>query len=355
MSLDTSKWKEFKLGRLFYIKKGKRLTSEEQTIGDTPYIGAIDSNNGVANYIGQEAIHKGNTISLSYNGSVGEAFYQEVPFWATDDVNVLYFKEENGITFNRYIALFICTILQKEKYRYSYGRKWVLDNMVDTLIKLPATDVGNPDWKFIENYMKSLKHKPLTTKNPAGNVVALGISKWEEFTVNDIFKIYNGKGITKEEIECNYGEFIAVQSGEDNNGIIGKIDKKYCINMEYTMTENPCLTVARSGSAGFISYQPHGCVVGDSAKIMVLREEDNGNHYVYLFLKTILMANKFKYTYGRKVTEAKYLQEKIMLPIVSEGVPDYGFMEKYMKALPFGDRIFSCTPTKRDITNEGNS
>ena len=88
-TLGVETWKDFCLGDYFEIKKGKRLTSDEQTEGSTPYIGAIDSNNGIANYIGQDAIHAGNTISLSYNGSVGEAFYQPKPFWATDDVNVL--------------------------------------------------------------------------------------------------------------------------------------------------------------------------------------------------------------------------------------------------------------------------
>lgn len=157
IELDTEGWKKFKLMELFDIKKGKRLTSEEQTEGMTPYIGAIDSNNGIANYIGQEAIHRGNTISLSYNGSVGEAFYQPVDFWATDDVNVLYFKSSNGVVFNKYLALFICAILRKEKYRYCYGRKWVLESMNETVIKLPAkNDV--PDWGYMEKYMKSLPY-----------------------------------------------------------------------------------------------------------------------------------------------------------------------------------------------------
>ena len=111
MNLDFSTWKKYRLGDLFEIKKGKRLTAEDQTEGFTPYIGAIDSNNGIANHIGQDAIHLGNTISLSYNGSVGEAFYQPVPFWATDDVNVLYFRDENGALFNEKIALFICCLL----------------------------------------------------------------------------------------------------------------------------------------------------------------------------------------------------------------------------------------------------
>ena len=155
--LDVDSWKEFCLGDIFDIKKGKRLTSDDQTDGNTPYIGAIDSNNGVANYIGQKAIHDGNTISLSYNGSVGEAFYQPNPFWATDDVNVLYFRPENNIVFNKYIALFFCAVLRQEKYRYSYGRKWVLDSMCTTTIKLPSND-GKPDYAFMERYMKALPY-----------------------------------------------------------------------------------------------------------------------------------------------------------------------------------------------------
>lgn len=155
--LSIESWKEFCIGDLFDVKKGKRLTSDDQIDGDIPYIGAIDSNNGLANRIGQAAIHAGNTISLSYNGSVGEAFYQPEPFWATDDVNVLYFRPGNGITFNKYIALFICTVLRQEKYRYSYGRKWVLESMRETIIKLPARD-GKPDWEYMENYIKSLPY-----------------------------------------------------------------------------------------------------------------------------------------------------------------------------------------------------
>lgn len=156
-TLGVETWKDFCLGDYFEIKKGKRLTSDEQTEGSTPYIGAIDSNNGIANYIGQNAIHAGNTISLSYNGSVGEAFYQPKPFWATDDVNVLYFREENGAVFNKYIALFVCAVLRQEKYRYSYGRKWVLESMKSTIIKLPEKS-GKPDWRYMENYMKSLPY-----------------------------------------------------------------------------------------------------------------------------------------------------------------------------------------------------
>lgn len=177
MNLDIAKWERFYLGRLFDIKKGKRLTAEDQEEGKNIYIGAIDSNNGVANHIGQMPIHEGNTITLSYNGSVGEAFYQPDPYWATDDVNALYSRYEN---FNEYIGLFFVAVIRCEKYRFSYGRKWTLDSMKTTDICLPVqhnpdgspivdtsekySDDGYvPDWHFMEDYIKSLHYKPLTT------------------------------------------------------------------------------------------------------------------------------------------------------------------------------------------------
>ena len=161
----------------------------------------------------------------------------------------------------------------------------------------------------------------------------LDISKWKPFKVSDVFFLYNGSGITKEEIECNQGDFPAIQSGEENNGCIGKIDKNYCKEMGYTYSDEPCLTVARTGSAGYVAYQPYGCVVGDSAKILILKDEKGKSPLVYLFLRTILMANQYKYTYGRKVTEEKYLSEIVMLPATADKKPDWDFMEEYVKSL----------------------
>lgn len=161
----------------------------------------------------------------------------------------------------------------------------------------------------------------------------LNFGSWEKFTVKDIFEIYNGCFITKEEIDNNPGDFPAIQSGEDNNGCIGKISKEYCVRNNYTYSEEPCLTVARTGSAGFVAFQPFGCVVGDSAKILIAKDCNARNAYVYLFLRTILAANQYKYTYGRKVTEDKYLAEILLLPVTKDHTPDWAFMERYIKSL----------------------
>lgn len=179
----------------------------------------------------------------------------------------------------------------------------------------------------------------------------LDISQWKEFKVSAILTIHNGKGITKEEIEENKGKFTVVQSGEENNGVLGKINRNYCETMKYTLSDKPCLTVARSGSAGFVSFQINGCVVGDSAKILLLDEKIASNE-IYVFLQTVLSANRFKYAYGRKVTENKYMSDFIKLPIkhnedgtpfidstkkYSENgyVPDWQWMENYIKSLHY--------------------
>jgi len=152
--LSTAKWEWFQLGDLFEIKKGKRLTKEDMRHGETPFIGSTELDNGVTAYIDEQPIHKGNTISVTYNGSVAEAFYQPRDFWATDDVNVLYPKFD----LNPYIAMFLIAIIRKEKYRYNYGRKWHLERMRESKIKLPVDPEGKPDWKFMEEYIKSLPY-----------------------------------------------------------------------------------------------------------------------------------------------------------------------------------------------------
>lgn len=152
---DTDEWKPFALQDLFDIRKGQRLTKANMLPGKIAYIGASDTSNGVTARIGQPPIHQGGTISVSYNGSVAEAFYQPEDYWATDDVNVLYPKDFKLTTAT---ALFVCTIIRMEKYRFNYGRKWHLERMNESVIKLPGTKNGQPDWEFMEDYIKALPY-----------------------------------------------------------------------------------------------------------------------------------------------------------------------------------------------------
>lgn len=156
ISLDSVNWNWFRYDEIFSIQKGKRLTKTDMIPGNMNYIGATDANNGVTAKIGNtEYVYDGNKITVSYNGSIAEAFYQADPFWATDDVNVLSLKH---YTLNVHIAMFLTTLIHIEKYRFNYGRKWDKELMLKSKIKLPIKANGDPDWKFMEKYIKSLPY-----------------------------------------------------------------------------------------------------------------------------------------------------------------------------------------------------
>lgn len=145
-------WKPFPLADLFWLKKGKRITKAQMTPGSTPFIGAIDGHNGVSNFIARTAAHPANTLTVNYNGSVAEAFYQPVPYLCSDDVNVLYPK----FPMTPALGLFIATLIRQEKYRFNYGRKWHLERMAQSGVRLPVKADGTPDWEWMENYIKTL-------------------------------------------------------------------------------------------------------------------------------------------------------------------------------------------------------
>ncbi|MBN8231778.1 restriction endonuclease subunit S [Corallococcus macrosporus] len=148
-------WKPLALQDLFTIKKGQRLTKADMLPGNTPYVGASDTGNGITARIGQDPIHEARTISVSYNGSVAEAFFQPEAYWATDDVNVLYPK---GFQLSAATGLFLCTLIRLEKYRFNYGRKWHLERMRESIIRLPMTTHQKPDWDYMEQFVKALPY-----------------------------------------------------------------------------------------------------------------------------------------------------------------------------------------------------
>ncbi len=153
--MDTTYWGEYLMGELFNFVKGKRLTKADMIPGNVNFLGAISENNGVRDHIETDIMCAPNCITVNYNGSVGEAFYQAEPFWASDDVNILY---AHNWTMNKYNALFLITVIKANQYRFSYGRKWTMEKMKSTIIKLPAKDDGTPDFVFMEEYIKSLPY-----------------------------------------------------------------------------------------------------------------------------------------------------------------------------------------------------
>lgn len=152
--VNASDWRQFSIGSLFEIEKGTRLTRAAMIEGDTPFIGATLENNGITARVGNIGhVHPGGLMTVAYNGqkATGKAFYQPIPFWASDDVNVLYPK----FPLTEGIALFLAPLFWEAGRPYSFGDKWSKDVMENDCLTLPADASGEPDWAYMDECMRT--------------------------------------------------------------------------------------------------------------------------------------------------------------------------------------------------------
>ena len=150
--LNTDSWKPVRLDQLFNLSRGRNVLRRDMRLGTTAYVSASASDNGISAMIDLEPDFSGGQITVASNGSVGEAFFQPGPFIASGDVTVL--SPQSEMTAG--VALFICSVIYADKYRWNYGRKWVTSRMRESVIKLPVTYDGEINWAFMDSYMKSI-------------------------------------------------------------------------------------------------------------------------------------------------------------------------------------------------------
>lgn len=149
---DAVGWADFPLNDIFELKKGKRVTKAHRKPGDTRFISATDSNNGISDWINLAPIFPENSITVPYDGSIGYAFFQPEPYFALDSVNALIPRHSISV----WQGLYLVAAIRFEKWRFSYGYKWNLTRMKKTTIRLPVTSLGDPDWDYMERFMKGL-------------------------------------------------------------------------------------------------------------------------------------------------------------------------------------------------------
>lgn len=338
------KWALFKLSDLFDIKKGKRLTKADMVGGKTPFIAAIDHNNGVRQYIDRIPIHLGNTITVNYNGSVGEAFYQKDPFFASDDVNVLYPKFE----MDQYIAMFIITVIKKEQYRFNYGRKWKLDRMCESTISLPFSTEGHPDFEYMRNYIQNIWPEKISEEPILDTIPALDTSTWVDFNYTDIFVIKKGYYNKKPEHTIS-GNIPFLGATDSNNGYTEVYSMEDICMYNRDGSTKPddsnkklfagnCIAVTNNGSVGHAFYQKDMFTCSHDVNPLYLKNHEL-NVYIAMFLITVIERDRYRWNYGRKWRPVRMNRSTIKLPVNSKGTPDYEYMESYIKSLPFSSAL----------------
>lgn len=155
--IDVNDWGKFKISDLFEVLKGSRLTKADKKQGNVNFVSTSIFNNGVIDKIGNnEHIHPSNTMVVVYDGhATGRTYYQYEPYWASDSVNVLYPK----FNLTEKIGLYLIPIFETVGKDFVYTDKWTQEKMQSSIIYLPITSTGEPDWQYMENYMRDIMTK----------------------------------------------------------------------------------------------------------------------------------------------------------------------------------------------------
>lgn len=159
----NKKYKIFNFNNIFKeIKRGKRLTKNNQFSGNIPYISSTSLNNGVDNFISNDYnIRKfNNSLTIANSGSVGSCFYHRYEYIASDHVTALILENKN-----ENIHLFMSSIIKKIEEKYSFNREIKDERIKKEKIILPVKDDDETqiDWEYMSNFVANIEKEKIET------------------------------------------------------------------------------------------------------------------------------------------------------------------------------------------------
>lgn len=339
--IDTSGWKEFRVGELFeklnlrflpnrVFDKASDISEVKSEEFNLPLVNAKHSNNGIM-YYGRkhEWEYEVLTIDIVADGaaSTGDVYAQ---------------PQETGVLYNAYlvkpkakcvtglILFFLSTVIQRcVKDHFGYDNKCTWDKVKHETILLPVDKTGQPDWAYMESYMASLETKvtkSLTLLQAAKDAEKKKVDtrEWGEFRVGEMFDIK--RPAARSEKKYCEGEINYVSSGAFNNGVANKLMPL----PNELLDRGGCITVSPLDGSSFYQEEDFLGRGGSGASISILYNSHlNRNNALFICSVIRSSANGFGYTDLLNGENLKSLT--IKLPMDKTGQPDWGYMEEYMR------------------------
>jgi len=343
MKLEGREWREFFIGGengLFDISssssgidKNKLLFSANNEY--VPYITRSDEANGMNLFIDKAQdtkyhLDESNVITIGLDTQT--VFYQPHIFFTGQNIQVLRHKK-----LNKSIAEFLIPLIEVQMQKFNWGGNGAtLGRLFKTKLMLPITQKGTPDWQFMEKYSKSIFEKKeekyiyyikgVLETLAYKKIVPLEEKEWREFAIEDIMEVKPGKRLTKADMKQGNKPFIG--SSDSNNGITAFVSNTN-VSDDFNV-----LGVNYNGSVVENFYHPYKAIFSDDVKRLSFKKTQ-GNEYLYLFVKNIILKQKSKYQYAYKFNEKRLKRQKILLPINTKNEPDYAYMEQYIKNMKY--------------------
>lgn len=161
--VDTREWGEFRVGELFEVKISKSVDKgglEFAEDGEYDFIGRTPLNNGIQGRLNKlkfEANQEG-TYSIAQIG-MHVCQYRERKWYASQNIFVLTPFAEKSYKANKFIATIITRYLDCAYGEDTYATYPTAKTLPHLKIKLPVDKTGQPDWAYMEEYMRKMEER----------------------------------------------------------------------------------------------------------------------------------------------------------------------------------------------------
>lgn len=334
--LNTQQWKEFVIKEIFTVKRPTARSQVDYDDGTVPFVASGNFNNGVIKYLTpkkDEVLDKGHCITVSPID--GSSFYQENDFLgrggAGSSIILLYNPK-----INLYSGYFISTVIRAVCQKYAYSDMANKDTIGAEKIKLPADKDGNPDFSYMEEYMKNREIAvgallaKLQSAKQSTVFQKINTTEWATFHLYDIFEIDSGTKLDKAKMDTTTPIINFVGRSNFNNGITQRVNEIQGL----TPYEAGCLTLALGGAylgSCFIQEEPFYT----SQNVVVLKPKENITFEAKQFIASaIFKESQNNYRAFIKELNAHIKRDfEIKLPATNTGKPDYNYMSNFMKSI----------------------
>lgn len=344
--VDTSTWKPFRVGDLFGAAKHGAYVNPRYLSSDADgftIVSASTKNNGVSNdrYACDESSLIPSDVVTWGKQSPLFAYQTE----ATIPGQGVYYYDV--ATLSECQALFLCSVMQSAvASKYDYQECLIGNKMDDELILLPATPDGEPDWAYMETYMRQVldreemfaEHLASLTAEAVADGHVIDTSAWKAFKVGDLFDVLTTKSMDKLMLDIDDEKpYPYIGRTCQNNGVLGFVDKQsFCPN------EAGVFSVVQIGD-NVCFYQPTEWYA--TQNIFKLVSMSSVSLTAGLFVSSVITKQLSLMfgdnAYANYPTKTSLANMLVYFPATSDGAPDWAYMEQYMRDVMAIEALFA--------------
>ena len=365
-SIDTSSWRELKIGDVFEkIDTGKidgkagDFPTSPDAEHDVPLLTSSSQNQGLTRFAPRSACPTiiSNAITVASNGAAGVTFYQEDEFAVLQDAYAI--RPIGQDIPNRECGLFLASVIgARLSGNFDWSNKANWSKVRELKIKLPVIETEEIDWRYMDKRIAELEAERIakleayltetglddyelteedkeilaaklidSSKRGKKSISDYNFKNTCEFKITDLFDIKNSHSILKSSVSFSRQGHPYLTAQVGNNAVSGHI-----IYDEAFLDKGRCIFIG--GKTLTVSYQEEDFFSNDSHNLLLYPKDDDLNPRVYEYLVTAVYKSlKPKYSWNDSISFRKIQKDTIILPVTSDLMPDYRYMERYIRAI----------------------